>query len=246
MRITRVFLLLFNLIFLLLIGCKSTKVFIPETPNVKKIVFLKNKTEVSEDNIKNLESIVRGSSVNYSSSEKAYIWKAPKGGVVLSGKKQKGDGSQKENQEPLMWIKAPIIIRGDKNSPWVIKDNKDGIRFYSDNWGLEEVIFLNSGEDCVTSYAKNGRVYKSIFIGDSNADKCIQASVANGLEIINNKFYNFETAIQFGLRKYSSKRDLYLAEDNEFINCSTAIRAVKGQLKEKNNKLNGAKVIIED
>jgi len=190
-----------------------------------------------------LEDIVKGSSITWSSRLNAYMWKPPKGGHTLSGKNQRGDGSQKENQEPLLWIKVPLFLYGSKSSPWIIEDNKDGIRFYADNWGMEHVRFKNSGEDCVTSYATKGIINNCIFYGDENADKCLQLNVADKALVSNCKFYNFIRAIQFGLKKYSARNHSATATNNLFENCSTAILAVEMKLEESGNILNGAKII---
>lgn len=225
-------------------GSSSGKLAKPgDIPNSKNIVYLKNNSNVNSP--EDLEKLVKGSKVNYSKLQKTYIWRAPDGGVILSGKKQRGDGGQSEGQEPLITFKESVVLKSSKKNPWLVEDNKDGMRFYGDNWGLDGVFFLNSGEDCVTSYGEYGFIYRSTFIGDSDSDKIIQANIANGIRITNNRFYNAITAIQCGLRKYSSKNDVFRVENNKFYNCETAIRAVKGKLVEKNNEFNGAKVVME-
>lgn len=164
------------------------------------------------------------------------IWTPPQGGgAILSGKKQRGKGDQSENQEPLFSAKVPLWLKGTEQSPWIIQDNKDGMRFYSPGWRMSWVRFLNAGEECVTSYARDGLIEHCTFQGDSNSDKCIQANLAHGLTIRHCHFYRFITGIQAGLTKYAKKSHTTTVEHCSFISVQTPIRAVVGTVIESNN-----------
>lgn len=196
---------------------------------------------MSNNNRELLESLVKGSKATYING--ILMWLPPRGGAILSGKKQKGDGSQKEGQEPLMRIKSPIYIKGTSASPWFVEDNKDGINFMEGSEGsvMENVHFLNSGEDCITIYSGKLKILKCSFMGDSNSDKCIQANYADGLEVINCIFNNFITGVQCGLRKYAKSSNKSFITSCRFTNVDAPIKAVVGTVIVKNCKYSNAK-----
>lgn len=190
------------------------------------------------DTPEDLEKLVPGSKAVKEEAGR-YLWIPPLGGVILDGKKQRGKGDQEENQESLFTVNVPLYMRGSKSSPWYIQNNKDGIKINADKCVLKNLIFLNSGEDCITSYGKKLKIRNCQFQADSNSDKCLQLNVFDGCEVTDCKFIGYITAIQCGLRKYADNKSLGTVKRCSFVNCETGVVSVKGSVQVKSNRFVG-------
>lgn len=182
-----------------------------------------------------LEDLVPGSRAYYSGGR--LTWVPPRDPVVVSGKKQKGGGGQKEGQEALFTFEVPIDLVGTRARPWVFEDNKDGIKFRpgAAGWRIAYAHFLNSGEDCITNYADGGTLTDCTFDGDEDSDKCIQANVARGLVITRCRFYRFTTGVQAGLTGHAHPGDVCTVSDCQFDDVRTPLKAVVGTIQHRGN-----------
>lgn len=213
-----------------------------------KTIFLKDKTVIR--NADDMLDLVPGSTVVYNSRLARLEWHPPKGGIILSGRKQRGKGDQSEKQEPLMHIKAKVFIQGQENSPWVFRENKDGIRFYNSDSGMHLVKMFKCGEDAVT--LANGAIGFTAtycqFNAGSKPDKCIQGNGGDGMLISHCLFKGFRTAVQFGLTNYARKDWYYYASYNRFQRCDVAYKVIRGQLffNPEDDSYGGAKNVTDN
>ena len=182
---------------------------------------------------KDLELLVPGSTAYTNNG--VLIWEAPKGGGRLSGKKQEGNGGQDEGQESLFTIERPFWFRGTPARPWLFEENKDGIKFRTDDWRMTHCHWRRPGEDCVTSFGRGGSITDCTFSADGDSDKCLQLNVCDGARIKRCSFFGFITAIQCGLAKYATVHDRSFVTDCYFDDCACAIKSIKGTVFERDN-----------
>jgi hypothetical protein len=155
-----------------------------------------------------------------------------KGGII-DGSKQKGDGSQNENQEPLFRANVPFVLRNG-----FIRNNKNAATFAESNSGIDSVTFLNVGEDAVATSrgARNFQVTNCEFLNDRNGDKSVQLNQAAGAVIADNMIFGGITGVRVHESSWSNKDTIAYCEGNTFIGTDTAWNVSKGilQIKGKN------------
>lgn len=142
------------------------------------------------------------------------------GGGILNGSKQKGDGGQSENQEPLFRARTSLILQNG-----FVLNNKNAAVFYSPNSGVKNVTWLNVGEDAVATAkgAYNFLIENCEFINKRGGDKSIQANDSKDLKMFNNLVYGGITCARVGSKSFGNKpSDIAQAGGNRFVGCDTA------------------------
>jgi hypothetical protein len=170
--------------------------------------------------------LVKGSRT--SMSGRTILWHPPQGGHVLD---------QDENQEPLLHIHAPVILAGAEDSPWFVRNNKEGIQFGagSPGGGMRFVSYLNAGEDCANTRYGGLTILDCWFLGDGNSDKCLQLNMADGCEVAHCHFDRFITGISLGNSTYGKKSHHASVHGCVFYNLDTVMRANGTQVREWDN-----------
>jgi hypothetical protein len=191
-----------------------------------KRIYLSNNTNLNSTNdLKSLSAKISGSKVYYSSNYKVDILDL--GGAILDGSKQKGDGSQNENQEPLFRATHSFILQNG-----FVQNNKNAAYFYAPNSGVINMTFTKFGEDAVAC-GKNGTnflVQNSQFINKRSGDKSIQLNQPKGAKINNNLIFSGITGVRLS---FVSSSDSASSSNNKFIGCDTAFNLSKGTLTSK-------------
>lgn len=235
--------LLFLFLTFFVVSCKTTSSvdsFNYRTPksNSKTLLLPNNANIRSEDDLKDLSKKLNGSTV----SEKYGVYTWNLNGGVLDGKNQKGDGSQKENQEPLFRAYIPLIITNG-----FMRNTKNAGLFYKPHSGIKKITITNIGEDAIATVegAEGFLVENCEFVNTkySTADKSLQLNEGRGAEIINNKFEGGITAIRIFESSFTPESAEAYAENNKFYNVDTAINVSKGTLIiRKNNTYRGVRL----
>jgi hypothetical protein len=191
------------------------------------------------DDVRTLAKKLKNSIVSISGS--LCIWDL-KGGI-LDGKKQRGDGSQSENQEPLARIRTSLLIKNG-----FVRNNKNALTFYSPDSGVDRVTWLTVGEDAVATAAGaiNFSLTNSEFINRRGGDKSVQLNEGKGAKIYDNLIYSGITCARVGESSVNKVGDLAEAGGNRFVGCDTAyhLSRVKLVIKRKDHFDRVNKVIV--
>jgi hypothetical protein len=182
-----------------------------------KTLYLQNGTTLRKcDDVRDLAKKLPGSKVSEKNS--VCIWDL--GGGILNGSKQKGNGGQGENQEPLFRASTSLIVQNG-----FVLNNKNGAGFSKPNSGVRNMTWLNVGEDAVYTSrgAKNFLIENCEFINKRGGDKSIQANEAEGLKMFNNLVFSGITCARVGSKAAgNSPSDIAEAGGNRFVGCDTA------------------------
>ncbi len=142
------------------------------------------------------------------------------GGGILNGSKQRGNGGQDENQEPLFRASTSLVLQNG-----FVLNNKNGAGFSKPNSGVRNVTWLNVGEDAVytSKGAHNFLIENCQFINKRSGDKSIQANEAKGLKMFNNLVYGGITCARIGSKAAGNRpTDIAEAGGNRFVGCEAA------------------------
>lgn len=188
--------------------------------NAEQLFLRDNTTINTESKLRDLARKLKGSTVKKESNR--WVWDL--NGGVLRGDKQSGDGGQSEDQEPLMRVKIPLLIKDG-----FVKNNKDAITFYGPDSGIDRITFLDVGEDAVATSrgAYRVTVKDSEFINNRKGDKSIQLNEAKDALIDGNLIYSGRTGARIGDSDTTSVKELAKARNNHFIGVDTAYHASK-------------------
>ncbi len=214
------------------------------------VFFVKNNfTLKRESDLKSAVKSLKGSTYSYNKSKKVYTWDL-KGGI-LDGKNQKGDGGQSENQEPLIRVQMPLIIKNG-----FIRNNKDALSFFVPDSGAERLTWLNVGEDAVATHrgAYDFSIRDCEAINSKKGDKSFQFNEALGLVAENNLIVGGITGMRIGDSKTTQVSEMAYVSNNRFVNVDTAhniskitVKDLGGNIYSNVNKLwvlsNGAKLV---
>lgn len=164
-------------------------------------------------------------------------------GAILDGKKLKGDGSQSENQDPLLRLEmAGITIKNG-----FCRNVKDSIRADAANITFQKLTFIDVGEDAISN-GKNGdntRVIDCEFDNSkhSTADKSVQLNNGNGALVDNCVIYGGITAIRMG-DTWSSSSHKGTIKNTKFVGVDTAVNLAKIKVSMSNNTFDGVKTKV--
>jgi len=183
------------------------------------VFYVKNNfTLRTESNLKTAVSRLKGSKYSYNKSKDVYTWDL--NGGILDGKNQSGDGGQDEDQEPLIRVRIPLVIKNG-----FIRNNKDAVYFYVPDSGVERITWLNVGEDAVGT-SKGAYNFRAIDCEAINsrrtADKSFQFNEAKGLVVEDNVIKGGITGMRIGDSKINSVSDRAYVRNNKFIDVDTA------------------------
>jgi hypothetical protein len=153
-------------------------------------------------------------------------------GAILDGSKQKGDGSQNENQEPLFRARIPLVVRNG-----FVQRNKNAASFYAKDSGVERVTFTDIGEDAVaTSKGAYGfRVRDCEFLNDQGGDKSIQLNEARDARVEGNLVFSGRTCMRVGDSGTTAVSETATVKGNRFVGCDTGVHASKITVDESGN-----------
>ena len=120
--------------------------------------------------------------------------------VILDCKKQKGDGSQNEHQDP--------VARCETKVKWMncwFRNVKNALTFDYPNGSIQDCVFLDIGEDAVanTQNGENLTVRNVVFLNSVKGDKSLQINNGLNADVRNCTFYLGRTAIRLGEKSYN-------------------------------------------
>jgi hypothetical protein len=143
-------------------------------------------------------------------------------GGIIDASKQRGDGGQSENQEPVFRAQISLVVKNG-----FVRNTKDGMRFFKPNSGVDRLTFTNIGEDAVSTVkgAFGFEVRNSEFINKRSGDKSIQTTEASGARIVGNLIFSGITCIRVGAKGVTTPSDRVEIENNRFVGCETAVNA---------------------
>jgi hypothetical protein len=212
------------------------------------------------DNEKKLMDLAPGSKVSVIGGR--ILWEPPVGGIIFDGRDQRGNAKQDEDQEPMLWIAAPVVFLGNKNSRFFFRNNKESIRVKDGGQGTEFhwIVFEDAGEDCISTNVGNISIFDSEFTGfrpdnqklhesvkdnvynDKEVDKCLQLNMADGVKVINCKFRNFAQSFALGNSTYGRPDHRAHIENIEMWNITRwGVHANRTRVTYKNVKFNNVK-----
>jgi hypothetical protein len=180
------------------------------------------------------------SSINATVSKQGDVCVVDMRGGIIDGSKQEGDGGQGERQTPLFRARVPLIVKNG-----FIKNNKNAATFYAPHSGVENLTWLNVGEDGVATAegAKNFRVTGCEFLNSKDGDKSIQLNEADGAILERNMVYAGITGVRIGKIDYSEAKNKATCSNNTFIGVDTAFNVAKVQLTViKSNKYTNVRI----
>lgn len=182
------------------------------------VFYVKNNFSLKkESDLKNAVKSLKGSTYSYNKKTKVYTWDL-KGGI-LDGKNQRGDGGQSENQEPLIRVQMPLIIKNG-----FIRNNKDALSFFVPDSGAERLTWLNVGEDAVATHngAYDFTIRDCEAINSKKGDKSFQFNESLGLLAEDNLIVGGITGMRIGDSKTTQVSEMSYVRNNRFFNVDTA------------------------
>lgn len=191
------------------------------------VFYVKNGFKISSE--KTLAAAVKGlkGSTSYKKGG-VYYWDL-KGGI-LDGKNQRGDGGQREDQEPLARVAMALVIRNG-----FIRNNKNALTFSKPNAGVEKLTWLNVGEDALAT--ARGAYYFTArdceAINRSAGDKSFQFNEALGLVAENNLIVSGTTGMRIGDSTTTEVSERAFVANNRFVNVDTAYHLSKITVEER-------------
>lgn len=215
----------FTFIFLFMASCSGLpKVDPPSYREPKEDaprLYLRDNAQIkSESDLAKYRDKLEGS--KYYKKDNYYVWDL--NGGILRGDKQSGDGGQSEDQEPLIRVRIPLLIKDG-----FVQKNKDALTFYKPDSGIEKITFTNIGEDAVATWdgAYRFRVEDCEFINDREGDKSIQLNEAKDAIIRNNVIFSGITGARVGSSDFTSISEIAKARENSFFGVDTAYNVSK-------------------
>jgi hypothetical protein len=161
-------------------------------------------------------------------------------GAILDAKKLKGDGSQNENQEPVL----KISLEGVTIENGFVRNVKDGMRANAPKITFKRLTFLDVGEDAINNgkESEGTRVIDCQFDNSKHrsADKSIQLNNGKNALVENCLIYGGITAIRMG-DKWNDSNDTGKIVDTKFVGVDTAMNFAKIRVILNNNSFEGVK-----
>jgi hypothetical protein len=197
---------------------KNAKVFYPKEWNINSVSDLKNVEKTLNAEITKRDEIV--------------ILDL-KGGII-DGSKQKGNGGQNENQQPLFRSNIPLIVKNG-----FVRNNKNAATFNAKDCGVINMTFSDIGEDAVATSrrAENFVVFNCEFLNSRKGDKSLQLNQADSATIEKNLIFGGITGVRVHESSWATSRSIAYCSENRFVGVDTAWNVSRGTLivEKKNN-----------